>query len=620
MKPLQRTSLLLVLTLLCSASLLTAQVITTPLPKIPLRKTIHFTEEADTWFPVLQNQHLPRPHPGIDRRQAEQMKAEMAARYPLRTGGESTQRMNANAPVVARNFIGNAFNFFVPNDNDLAVSNGNITCSVSNTVIHNRDLNTSTTYGSYTLHSLCATLGLQSEEFDPKVVYDPQADRFIVLFLNGFTDSTNSIIVGFSQSGLSYGAWNFYAIPGDALNTGLWTDFPMMSVSNNELFITGNLLYNDSSWQTGFNQSIIWQIKKSDGYQGLPLTIQVHSNLFYNGSPIRNLCPVKGGSGTYGPNMFFLSNRNFSTGNDSIFMVEITDTIGAAGAAVNIQHLTVPIPYRMPVDVPQPATTEKLIVNDARMMGAFREGNQVQFVFAALDTASGRDGIYHGRIDFSGPVPQLSADLFLHPTSTVSVAYPNISYAGTSAGDNKSVINFLYAGTANYPGWAAMAWDSSGYSTVVTIRPGTTFTNMLIGDERWGDYTGTQTKYNQPGFVWANGSYTPGGNTTRTWIAELNTTTAVGLQEQEQTPETFVFPNPASEETTVRFSLPKPGRISIQLFDTRGQLTGRIFEGSVVAGDNAITFRTGHLAPGAYRLTITDANGTLINSSAVLKQ
>jgi len=607
-----------VMMILCPM-ILSAQVITSSVQHIPLRKVIDISKNGDTWFPVLQHQRLPKPHPGIDRQQAERMKADLAAKYPLKEVEMPAQRMMANAPVIGRNFIGNAFNFFVPNDNDMAISNGDITCSVSNTVIHNKDLNANIVYGSYTLHSLCASLGLPAEEFDPKVVYDPQADRFVVLFLNGFTDSTNSIIVGFSQTNSSYGAWNFYSLPGDALNNGLWTDFPMVALNNHELFITGNLLYNDSSWQTGFNQSIIWQIKKSDGYQGLPLTSQVHSNIFYNGGPIRNICPVKGGSGTYGPNMYFLSNRNFSTGNDSIFMVEITDTIGAAGVAVTVQHLTVPMQYFMPVDVTQPATTEKLIVNDARMMAAYKEGNDLQFVFAALDTASGRDGVFHGRIDFSGPQPVVTADMLLHPTPTASIAYPNISYAGTAPGNQKSVINFLYGGPSNYPGWAAVAWDANGYSTAVTIRPGVTFTNMLIGDERWGDYTGSQTKYNQPGFVWANGSYTAPGNTTRTWIAELNTTTATGIQTPVAEPEGSVYPNPAVEETTVKFTLTSAGRITVQLFDAGGKLVGTPFNGSVAAGDNAITFRTGHLPSGIYNVSITTSNGVEVGRYKFVK-
>ena len=596
-----------------------AQVITSPVQHFPLRKMIDLSRDVDTWFPLLDVQHLPKPHPGTDRQQAEATRSMLAAKYPERKDGQSAMRVTgANAPVLARNMIGNGFNYFLPNDNDLAVSNADFMSSIGNTMILSRDLVNNLTYGSYTLHSLCTALGLVSEEFDPKILYDPGTDRFIVAFLNGFTDSTSNIIVGFSQTNAPSGAWNFYTLPGDALSNGLWTDFPMMAISEHELFINVNLLYNDSSWQTGFNQTIIWQIRKDDGYQGQTLSTVLHSNIGYNGMPIRNLCPIKGGSSPQGQGMFFLSNRNFTAGNDSVFIVEVTDTIGAAGATVNIQHVTAPIQYRMPVNVSQQGNANKLIVNDARILGGFLEDNKIQFVFPSLDTVTGRNGIYHGMLDFSSGTPVMTADVYVDATQ--SLGYPNISYAGINPGDQKSVINYLFSSSTNYPGSAAIAWDPSGFSTPVIFKGSTTYTNMLQGDERWGDYTGSQRKYNQPGYVWANGSYTVLGNTTRTWVAEFNTTTALGAEDQVPEAESLVFPNPSADEAYVKFNMISPGRVLIRLYDAKGGLAGTIFNGSVMAGENGIHFRPGHLAAGTYHLVVTDASGGVVTKSEVVKR
>src|SRR5262249_23095061 len=153
----------------------------------------------------------------------------------------------------------------VPNDNDLAVSNSGVVCSVTNITIWSKHLDSTLIHAGY-LHNITSSLGLQQEEFDPKIIYDPQSDRFICIMLNGFTDSTSNVLVGFSQTNSSYGAWNFYVLPGNPLGDTSWTDFPMASITNQELFITVNLLYNDSSWQAGFRQTIVWQIKKSEGY------------------------------------------------------------------------------------------------------------------------------------------------------------------------------------------------------------------------------------------------------------------------------------------------------------------------------------------------------------------
>lgn len=610
---------LVVFLLLMTPSLILAQATTSPVNSIPLKKVVRLSDDIDTWFPILENQRLPKPHPGADRRKAEETRQWLAAKYPARDAVGATQKIaGANAPLLQRNFTGNGFNYFLPNDNDLAISNGDFITSIGNTTVAHKNLATNQTFGSFTLHSLCTALGLPSEEFDPKVLYDPLSDRFIVVFLNGFTDSTSNTLVGFSQTNVPNGAWNFYSLPGDALSNGLWTDFPMMAVSEHDLFITVNLLYNDSSWQTGFNQSIIWQIKKEDGYQGQTLNTVLHSNIGYNGSPIRNLCPIKGGSGPKGPGMYFLSNRNFSAGNDSVFIVQVTDTIGAAGLTLTVDHVSSPVQYRMPVNVGQLLNADKLIVNDARILGGFIEDDKIQFVFPSLDTISGRNGIFHGIIDLSGSTPAMTADVYIDAVQ--SLGYPNISYAGVNPGDQKSVINYLYCSPANNPGTAAVAWDPTGFSTPVVIKNGTTFCNMLIGDERWGDYTGSQRKYNQPGIVWANGSFTVAGNTTRTWIGELNTTTAIGVEEGVVKAESNVFPNPSIDDAVVKFNLMKPGRILIQLFDAKGALAGTVFNGSVMEGENAIHFRTAHLPAGTYQLVITDTNGGVVTKSAVVKR
>ncbi len=45
---------------------------------------------------------------------------------------------------------------------------------------------------------------------------------------------------------------------------------PDYRVKQAGLFITGNLLRDNSGWKEGFKQSIIWQIDKWKGYNGEP--------------------------------------------------------------------------------------------------------------------------------------------------------------------------------------------------------------------------------------------------------------------------------------------------------------------------------------------------------------
>ncbi|MFM8917674.1 MAG: hypothetical protein ACKOGP_08030, partial [Bacteroidota bacterium] len=61
-----------------------------------------------------------------------------------------------------------------------------------------------------------------------------------------------------------------------------------------------------------------------------------------------------------------------------------------------------------------------------------------------------------------------------------------------------------------------MSDGNGSYSPITVIKQGLSYTNMLNGSERWGDYTGCQTRYNLPGWVWVNGSYSLVNHTTRT--------------------------------------------------------------------------------------------------------
>ncbi len=603
----------------CSFSLF-AQVVTSPVQKFPLRGVFNLSPENDVWKPALLNQQLPKPHPGADRLEVERIKQELAQQHGKKrsSSAASAQRMNATPPVMLENFIGNAFNLYVPNDNDVAVSNDGFVGSVNNTMLYGKNTATGQIFSSVTLHSLVASLGLTQEEFDPKILYDPGADRFIIAFLNGFSDSTSNIILGFSQGNTSNGLWNFYVLPGDPLGTGLWTDFPMFAVSNEELFITVNLLYNDSSWQTGFNQTIIWQLRKNDGYAGFALSTQLHSNFQVGNTVLRNLCPVKGSSGNYGPGMWFLSNRNFSAGNDSIFLVRITDTIGSAPQPVQIQTLQSPLQYRIPLDAVQLGSTEKLITNDARVMGAFLHNDQIQFVTMVFDTVSGYNGIYHGRIDQVSTNPQVDASIYTVPNT--DIAYPNIAYSGLSSTDNSAIFGFLFASPTLYPGTAAAAWDGTAYSTHTVVRNGSSGCNMLIGDERWGDYTGCQTRYNEPGRVWVNGSYTIFNGVTRTWIAELSASATSAIGEQSETQQSsMVYPNPVAERCHVKFDVPEAGRVIVQVLTAEGKLLHTLFEGALVKGPNEISFEAEALAPGAYLILVSDVNGQTLLQERMVK-
>jgi len=128
---------------------------------------------------------------------------------------------------------------------------------------------------------------------------------------------------------------------------------------------------------------------------------------------------------------------------------------------------------------------------------------------------------------------------------------------------------------------------------------------MLNGNERWGDYTGCQTRYNLPGWVWINGSYSLVNHTTRTWIGELTATSGVSVPQLDpSTDDALVYPNPTSDRTEIQFELKADDFICLDILDMSGKLISQPYRGSLRSGPNSISLNTTFLSKGSYVLQI----------------
>lgn len=530
---------------------------------------------------------------------------------------------------LGQTYAANGWGLSTPNDNDLAISNDGMLISVVNTNIYVRNTVKDSVYNSKSLAAFTTPINSKHQEFDPKVMYDPKTDRFVLVCLVGFVDTTSKIIIGFSQTNDPGGNWNLYKLPGNPLNNNLWTDYPMISMTEKELFLTVNLLVNNQPWQTGFVETIVWQMKKDSGYAGLPLGSVLHSNINFNGKPIRNLCPVRGGSQLYQPNMYFLSNRNLASQNDSVFLINITDTIGAPSGTLTTKVMVSNQPYYFPNDARQTNTTQTLATNDCRNLGAFLENNQIQFVHNTNNPANNQPSVYYGIITgLQNPTPTVNGSILAN--DTVDFAYPNISYAGNGPADNTAIINFNHSSNKLNTGCSAIRADGQGnYSPILRIKNGTTFVNLLQGGlERWGDYTGTQRKYANPGEVWVSGYYASAAsgqypNAHATWIAQLALNpiyiTSLNGVKNGNEKSANVFPNPAKDIFSVELNLSNPEYLSFELYDVQGKLIDVLLRDWVKVKQNTFSFRTTDLKSGIYFLRITGNNGTSLNKKVVVE-
>ncbi len=555
--------------------------------------------------------------------------------YPEKTAEELSAKKSAQTSTLSDMAIGhsafaNPWAISTPNDNDLAISDSGFVVSVINTNIHIQNISTGTVYPVKSLSAFTSPINSLHQEFDPKVIYDPDKDRFVLMCMVGFVDSTSKMILGFSQTNDPSGNWNLYVVPGNPLNNSLWSDYPMIALTEKELFLSVNLLINNSTWQAGFVETIVWQFNKDSAYAGISLPSVLHSNININGHPIRNLCPAKGGSKLYGPNMFFVSNRNFAAQSDTIFLVNITDTIGSPNNTVTTNVLIADQPYYFPPGGRQRiANTQTLATNDARNLGAFYENNKIHFVCNTSHPQNNNVSVYYGVIDSPGALNANVKGYYI-PNDTADFAYPNISYAGTSANDNRAIICFNHSSFTKYPGCSVIKTDGAGnFSPILSVATGTTFVNLLQGNlERWGDYMGSQRRYNNPGEVWISGyygyRYSSGyPNAHGAWVAQIfrdqDVFTGLYNMPVEQKLETKVYPNPSRDQFTLEFSLSNPEYLSFELYDASGNLIKTLLKDWVKVPQNSFSFNTQNLQEGIYFLKISGST-TQIQKKIVIQK
>ncbi len=582
---------------------------------IPKRSVTSPRNFGPDYFTAMYSLEMPAPGSGSYRSYLIGLKEKLYAgrSFPGLTGFRSSETIPV--PDTIAGFNGNPMGTGVPNDNDIAISNNGIIVSVINSSIYIFD-QSGTTLGSFSLETFADTLNLTGDKFDPKVLYDPHHDRFIIVFLNlVFGDEANNthIVVAFSQTNDPMGSWNLYALPGNPKNNDTWTDFPMMAITEGELFITGNSIIPGEPWQTGFFETLIWQMRLDSGYAGGDLSAIFWDNLTFDGMPIRNLCPVKGGSTVYGPNLYLLSNRNFAESNDSIFIVEITGTLEDAATTAVIDLALTDVNYAVPPQARQ-YNDHTFDTNDGRILGAVMENGWIQFVSNTLDTATGFSGIYHGFIANLDGERTITGHII--GDDTLDFGYPNISYSGRYENDDQCIIVVNHSAPEVYAGMSAFFYNQGEYSERLHIKSGETYVNVISGYyERWGDYTGSQRKYDAPGNVWVSGTFGKtqdlGPFTNRinaTWISNLRSSDSMPPAAVNTIPalNNFnVYPNPADTYFETTFYLSKPGKVQCSIYDMQGKLVKTLVSKNAPAGNTKLTFSTEPLQSGTYILRIT---------------
>ncbi len=394
--------------------------------------------------------------------------------------------------------------------------------------------------------------------YDPRIVYDPQSQRFFVAGDDN-PQQHNSFIIAVSNSSDATAGWKAWKVNSDPTITN-WMDFPTLGINHDGVYLAGNMFPISGLGGTNVLTDIL-VIPKADLLSGVGVANatlfadQDPNNLGFAVQPVVDLNSGEGQPET------LLSDYNTPSGFAKISLITgsvtapVLDTSPSEGD-LGDGFLTIPA-RSGPTNAPQLGDSDLIDVDDTRFSAHVIEQGTNIWAVQAVDMG-GRAGIAWYRIDAA------SGNLIENGTiadSSLSFYYPSIAVNG--AGD--VVIGFSGSSSSTYVGAYAVTGTFNGTTTtlgspqLVKAGSGPYFLTNGGADNRWGDYSAVVIDPNDPDTFWSVQEWasTVGGVGNSTWSTQF---TAFGDQQTvtgvSSTTANATYGAGATIAVTVGFSKP----------------------------------------------------------------
>ena len=381
--------------------------------------------------------------------------------------------------------------------------------------------------------SLQDFFGSSTFGFDPKVVYDDHAGRFVLIALERDLDAGESRIrVAVSQSADPEAGWWKLVIDArldiDNLTVGQitphWADYPGLGVDERAIFVTANMFtFSSVVGSTAFADARLWIIDKGLGsgglYDGGPGTVQVYDPSQGSPSELFTLLPatVRGASPTGGAFFFAAAgwSADFGVGNGSapefVAIVSVSDPMTTPTFRTQLLNVG-NIEYALPElpDAPQPGClalagedpepAPPIETNDRRALDVIHRDGELWLCAQVLPETgpdAGQATVHWWRLDARVPDTVVLLDQGDVGAEELGPATHTFmpSLAVNAAGD--LALGFSAAG----PALAVGAYFTGRRASDPASRmdPPSTLAegqdcyrrSFCSGRNRWGDYSGT---------------------------------------------------------------------------------------------------------------------------------
>jgi hypothetical protein len=512
------------------------------------------------------------------------------------------------------------------------------------------------------LQTFFAPLTPLTTTFDPKVVYDHYAGRFLVVALEqvigtATIDPANisrillAVSKDTSPKTLTADDWWFYAIDAKTVIAApapprdRWADYPGFEVDEEAIYITANMF---SFVPFGlFGGVRLWIVDKGVGsggfYDGGAASVTKHDP-YAGGGIATTTMPalVFGDGGVGGPGSslgtFLVSYSGLSDGVDEfVQVVTVSDPLGKSGGPTFVQEFVLignieSFPAGGLLDAPQLGSPLLIEVNDRRALDATWRNNAL-WITTTIRPNAGPDlnqtTAYWWELDTSGG-PGAIALADQGSIGGEDIAPGTYTYYPAVAVNSLGDVMFgfsasaptIYAGA--YAAGREVADPAGTLQPSLTVKAGEDwyFRQFSGTRNRWGDYSGIAVDPIETDKFWVFNEFadtrgTPTNSPSQdgrwgtAWarVKFLTDAEEGAVVEVLQGMGSDVLsqnePNPFNPMTRIDYDLPRAMNVSLNIFNVRGQRVRTLLSGFQNAGAHSVTWdgldRSGVRVPsGAY--------------------
>jgi hypothetical protein len=407
----------------------------------------------------------------------------------------------------------------IPPDSQGAVGPNHLVVTLnSNVTIQTR---TGSVLSSVSLAAFWSSLGGISETFDPRVLFDPYANRWIISSGANSESSSSYILVGVSQTSDPTGGWNLYKVAADLTGQN-WADYPTLGFNGDWIVVQANLF---TVATNTFRRSNIYAFNKADLYGGGVGQFSA----FQDSSGFSDYPAV-----TYDNNL--ATEYLVREWSGVLGMLRVSTISGPVGAEVlttgvafpkvssTWQNLT-----NMTNFAPQLGSTQKIDTDDARIENCvYRNASlwAAQTIYLPGSGAITRTSAQWWQLDTSGKnfgaVQQFGR--VDDPTGKYDYAYPTLAVNA----NNDMLLGYSRFGasqyaSANYSFRSHLdALNTLEADTVIKAGEASYFKDYGTGDNRWGDYSNASVDPVNDLDLWTIQEYAGTGNMWGTWWEKVS--------------------------------------------------------------------------------------------------